>query len=311
MRSKLITGAIATGALGAGVLVAAALGPVGANAAGGLLASVPAATSPSTAPSTAAATAPDPDGPPMGRGPGGPGRRHLAAAATALGIDEATLRAALESGKSIADVATENKVDLAKVITALVDDEKSELAARVTSGEITQAQADQRLAGLTDRITAQVNRAGLVGPGGPGGFGGRGHGGRGGPGGHLDLAAAAKALGTDAATLRTELSSGKSIADVATEKKVDLAKVVTAIVDAEKAELAVRVTNGDLTQAQADQRLAGLTDRVTAAVKQVRTAGDCGPDGGPDGGPDAAPDQAPGGTTAPAPAASSSAGVTS
>jgi hypothetical protein len=93
-------------------------------------------------------------------------RPNLGVAASALGISESDLRAALQSGKSLADVATANNVDPQKVIDALVADAQTKLAERVANGDITQAQADQISADLAQRITDQVNHAG--GPGGPG-----------------------------------------------------------------------------------------------------------------------------------------------
>ncbi len=63
----------------------------------------------------------------------------------------------------------------------------------MASGEITQDQADARLAELTTRLTEMVSSTMPMGPGGPGGFGGRGGPrGPGGPGhGHDDDAATA------------------------------------------------------------------------------------------------------------------------
>ena len=59
------------------------------------------------------------------------------------------------------------------VVDALVADAKADVAERVTSGDITQAEADQKLAALADRITAMVNgELPLRGPGGPGFHGG-------------------------------------------------------------------------------------------------------------------------------------------
>lgn len=50
------------------------------------------------------------------------------------------------------------------------------------------------------------------------------------PGARLELKAAADALGITPAELLTELKAGKSIADVASEKNVDLSKVTDAMV---------------------------------------------------------------------------------
>jgi hypothetical protein len=109
-----------------------------------------------------------PDGPGRRGGPhGGPhGKLDLSVAAGAIGISESDLRTALQSGQSMADVATANGVDPQKVIDALVADAQAKLAEQVASGEITQAQADEINANLVQRITDRVNHAG--GPGGAG-----------------------------------------------------------------------------------------------------------------------------------------------
>jgi hypothetical protein len=111
---------------------------------------------------------------------GGPGFGHgfghgadLEAAATAIGITEDELRTALQSGQSLAEIAQAHGVTPQAVIDALVADAKADVAERVTSGDITQAEADQKLAALADRITAMVNgELPLRGPGGPGFHGG-------------------------------------------------------------------------------------------------------------------------------------------
>jgi hypothetical protein len=113
---------------------------------------------------------------------GGPGMGHgggmgLDAAATALGITADELRTELQSGKTIAQVAGDKGVDVQTVIDAMVAQLKTHLDEEVASGEHTQAEADQKLADATTRITEQVNNAmptGGRGPGGPGGFGGHG-----------------------------------------------------------------------------------------------------------------------------------------
>lgn len=109
-----------------------------------------------------------------GRGFGGWGGRHetvsdASVAAGAIGISETDVTTALAGGKSLADVARANNVDVQKVIDALVADAETELADQVKSGSLTQAQADQQKAGITQRVTNQVNSAGGRGCiGGPG-----------------------------------------------------------------------------------------------------------------------------------------------
>ncbi len=81
----------------------------------------------------------------------------LAEAAEAIGIDEADLRAALDEGDTIADVAEANGVDVDVVVDAMVDAKAARLAEKVTEGRITQAEADEKLAEAEARITDRVN----------------------------------------------------------------------------------------------------------------------------------------------------------
>ena len=149
---------------------------------------------------------------------------------------------------------------------ALVD----RVDAKLKAGTITEAQATA--------LKARINSDSFALFG--GGFGG-------GPGGGIgrhgaDLATAASYLGVTRSQLRTDLQSGKSLADVAQAtdgKSVD--GLIAAIVAAEKDRLAKDVTAGTLTEAQQTQLLAGLEARVTDFVNGVRPAG--GPWGGPGG----------------------------
>lgn len=98
-------------------------------------------------------------------------------AATAIGISESDLTAALAKGQTMADVAKANNVDVQVVVDALIADAESELAEQVSSGALTQAQADQEKTGITQRVTDQVNGTfGGPGMGGHGGYGGPGAG---------------------------------------------------------------------------------------------------------------------------------------
>ncbi len=105
----------------------------------------------------------------------GPGA-SLSTIATALGIDESDLTAAFTAGQSVADVATEQSVDLSTVIDAVVAERTTALQEAVSAGRLIQAQADEELAKLTTKLTESFNRAGGMGHGvgGPGGHGPRG-----------------------------------------------------------------------------------------------------------------------------------------
>ncbi len=117
---------------------------------------------PATPPPVASA-----DSPEAGRHGGHhPGvKAKLSTVATILGISEADLRAQLRDGKTIAAIAGDKTDD---VIAALVTEAEARLAQAVTDGKLTQAQADERKAGLTERITNMVNRTPPPGGKGPG-----------------------------------------------------------------------------------------------------------------------------------------------
>jgi hypothetical protein len=93
------------------------------------------------------------------------------------------------------------------------------------------------------------------------------------------LAVAATALGMTEAELRTELEAGKSIAQVAETKNVDLQVVVDALIAQHKAHIAEHVAEGKLTQAQADEKLANLETRVTEMVNKTGLPMKGGPGG--------------------------------
>lgn len=151
--------------------------------------------------------------------------------------------------------------DAAATASAPVDRIKQALSGLVADKTLTQAQAD--------KVASTLESAG-VGRGGHGGPGGRGGGGH-------DLSAAATALGLTEAELKTALESGQTLAEVAKDHNVSVDTLVAALVKAETARIKQEVTDGRLTQAQADERLADLTKRVTDRVNRTRPVR---PDGG-------------------------------
>jgi len=109
----------------------------------------------------------------MGGGAGGMGMAQSHdAAAKALGMTSDELYAAVQGGKTLAEVAKDQKVSVASLVKAMVADAEGDLAAAVKAGTMTQAQADTIKSSLTERITDQVN--GVRAGGGMGGGMGRG-----------------------------------------------------------------------------------------------------------------------------------------
>ena len=113
------------------------------------------------------------------KGKGGPGKIMSATLATTLKLTQEELKTQLQAGKSLADVAKAQSVDIADVKTVLTSDFSAHLAEEVTSGKHTQAEADAKLAEFKTNLDTMVNRVGpaggMKGEGrGPGGR--RGHG---------------------------------------------------------------------------------------------------------------------------------------
>ncbi len=170
----------------------------------------------------------------------------MADAAEQLGVEPDELEGAIEQ-------ALENRLDEA-----------------VAAGRMTQEQADA----LKERIESGDFPLFGGGPGGPGGM----HG-----GGPIGLDAAASYLGLTDEELRTELSDGTTLADLAEEKGKSVDGLVKALVDSAKADLADAVEAGRLTKAQQAEILDGLEERITTLVNEGFQGGH-GP-GGPGGPP--------------------------
>jgi hypothetical protein len=114
----------------------------------------------------------------LGHGFGHRGGHHgfvdFAAAAKYLGVTEAKLRASLEDGDTLAEIAKANGKTAAGLEDALVAAAKADLDKKVAAGSLTAAQRASILAELESRIDDVVNgefvfgvRGGHRGPGGP------------------------------------------------------------------------------------------------------------------------------------------------
>lgn len=96
-----------------------------------------------------------PFGGPGRGGPGGPGHfGELSGVAQYLGMQQADLMQALQSGKTLAQVAQEHGKSRDDLKTYLVNQEKARLDQAVKDGRLTQDQADQRL----QKMTANVDK---------------------------------------------------------------------------------------------------------------------------------------------------------
>ncbi|HKR99006.1 MAG TPA: hypothetical protein VJU79_05780, partial [Candidatus Dormibacteraeota bacterium] len=144
-------------------------------------------------------------------GPGGAIKAGLDAAASYLDLTQKQLIDKLQSGKSLADVANDQKKSVDGLKSAIKDAVKKQLDQAVSAKKITQDQENKILDELDKRLDGVVNAKGGA-PGGPGlGFGPR----------HLFFAGGPIKAGLDAAAsyldltqkqLTEKLQSGKSLA---------------------------------------------------------------------------------------------------
>ena len=89
--------------------------------------------------------------------------------------------------------------------------------------------------------------------------------------------AIANALGITGQELWDARAAGKSIADLANEKNVDLTKVVDAALAAHTAQLDAAIKAGTVTQTQADAMKAPMKGRIEAMLQTPTATGSWGP----------------------------------
>ena len=154
------------------------------------------------------------------------------------------------------DVAKRLNVTRDQLDTAIKGAAEARIDAAVAAGKLTKAQGDEAKKRLASGGLPLLGGPGLGG--GPRGGGGPGFG-HGGPGFHagFGLDAAATYLGLSEDALRTQLQSGKSLADVAKAQNKDVAGLKAAMKAAVTKQLDQAVTDKKLT---ADERTKILAD---------------------------------------------------
>ncbi len=199
---------------------------------------------------------------------GGPG--HLDRVAEFLGIDDPQVIVdALEAGDTLGDIATANGSSGTALVDSLVADLTEKLDGAVADEKITQEKADEILAEATGKITTMVNST------------------------QDEIQASrdveraeheaerearqaerqqnlADVVGIPFEDIQAALEAGETtLADIAAEQGVDLDTLVDGLVAPAAADLADKVADGTLTQEQADERLADITERITERVQSV------------------------------------------
>jgi len=167
-----------------------------------------------------------------------------------LGMTADQLKTELGSGKTIKDIITAKGLNFETVMKQVRDkheaDMKAKLQADVTSGKITQTQADQM---LKQRKEAEMKQLTIM----------------------------ATALGTTVEKLQADIKSGKSIDETIKSLGITKEAAMQKIRDARRADMKAKlqadVTSGKITQAEADKMLQKMIDnenrRDTAAAKAL------------------------------------------
>jgi uncharacterized protein (DUF433 family)/ribosomal protein S20 len=140
-----------------------------------------------------------------------------------LNIDAQTLKQELKAGKSLADIAAEKSVSEQQVIDLLVSEATQKLDQAVQSGKLTQDKADNIKANLADHIKKVVEQKGNFyegkkKPGFEGGY----------------IKDTATVLGITPQDILTQLKSGKSLVQIAQDKKVTEQQLVDALLQKDK-----------------------------------------------------------------------------
>lgn len=171
-----------------------------------------------------------------------------------------------ESDAIVADAAKQLGVSAQELDAALTEALKNRVDAAVEEGRLTEAQAAE----LKERIDAGELPLVGVGPG----HGHRGH------HGFVDFEAAAAFVGVEETELRERLRDGETLAEIARAEGKTPAGLVDALVAAATADLAEKVEQGRLTDAQRDAILEDLESRIDDVVSGEFTFGFRGPHGG-------------------------------
>ena len=192
-------------------------------------------------------------------GPGQGGRGHGAiraagqTAASTIGISPEELRSQIQSGKTVAQIATEHGVDPNAVVNAIVAALTQEIDQKAAAGSIDAnraAQAKQKLPDVANRFVNETKprRDYRI---------------------RKDATqAAAKEIGVSTSDLKHARKNGKSIAQVAKDHDKSVDDVVNAIVKAATADVDQAVKDGKLDSQKADQIKRNLPDRAKQLVNR-------------------------------------------
>ncbi len=176
-------------------------------------------------------------------------------AADTIGIDIKDLFDGLDSGKTVAEIATENGADVQAVVDALVAAEDAFIDELVASGELSAEEAAEWKSETAEYINELVNESWddhyfeIVD-------------------GEDPVQIAADTIGVDVETLYNAIDSGQTIAEVAAENGVDAQTVIDALVTAENSFIDELVAKGDITSEEANEWRSEVSEYTAEMVNQ-------------------------------------------
>jgi predicted RNA-binding protein associated with RNAse of E/G family len=183
--------------------------------------------------------------------------------ATYLGVPVDTLKTDLKSGQTLAQIAvTQNKTE-EELINFIVTERTDELKTALNDGKITQEQHDDAVKNLPARVKTMVERnLASFNKGFKNGFK---KGFRAGVDEQAMLNDVATYLGVPVDTLKTDLKSGQTLAQIAVTQNKTEEELINFIVTERTDELKTALNDGKITQEQHDN----MKDNLEARVKEM------------------------------------------
>lgn len=176
--------------------------------------------------------------------------------AEAVGLRPTEIITQMSQGNTLADIIEANGGDVQIVIDQAVTQLTADINQAVTDGKLRQERADLLLSNLEDMVTRSIN----------GEFRERAMKVRVGIG---VLRLAGDQTGLTPREIVQEIRSGKSLGQVLTEHGVDTAAFIDTAVNTLQEHLTQAVSNGRLTQEEADQKVTEFRERLTERINQV------------------------------------------
>lgn len=192
----------------------------------------------------------------------GPRGRHLGAKAEVLedvlGLSAEEIRTGLTDGKTLADLAAEQGISTDDLTAALVAAAEEHIDEAVADGKLDAAEAEERKAGLEERIADLINRT----P--PERGEGMGRGGRFGLRPGLDTLE--DVLGLSADEIKAGLDDGKTLADLAEEQGVSVDDLADALTAQAMERIDQAVEDGKIDEDRAAEAKENLDDMIDKAI---------------------------------------------